>query len=112
MNVLFICSKNKWRSPTAENIFRRYDGVSARSAGTSRKSRRQVRVTDIRWADLIFVMEEKHMSRMRADFRGELKHKTVHVLDIPDEYGLMDPELIDLITGAVMPVIDAALYGG
>ncbi|NYN06569.1 phosphotyrosine protein phosphatase, partial [Salmonella enterica subsp. enterica serovar Typhimurium] len=24
MNVLFICSRNQWRSPTAEQVFRRY----------------------------------------------------------------------------------------
>lgn len=109
MNVLFICSQNKWRSLTAESIFRRYDGIATRSAGTSRKARRQVNVADIQWADLIFAMEEKHFSRMRANFRDELKHKTVHVLDIPDDYKFMDPELIDLITEIVTPIIDAGL---
>jgi hypothetical protein len=51
MNILFICSMNKWRSPTGEAIFRRHDGLNTRSAGTSRKARRQVNVTDLRWAD-------------------------------------------------------------
>ncbi len=97
---------NKWRSPTGEAIFRRRDGVSARSAGTSRKARRQVTVKDIRWADVIFAMEEKHLSRLRADFRGEVRHKAIHVLDIPDDYQFMDPELIDLISDAVKPMIE------
>ena len=111
MNLLFVCSKNKWRSPTGENVFRSFDGVPARSVGTSRQARRHVSVVDIRWADIIFAMEEKHLSRMRGDFRGELKHKNVHVLDILDEYQFMDPELVDLILDAVTPLIDGALSG-
>ncbi len=106
MNLLFVCSMNQWRSPTAENIFRRLEGISARSAGTSRKARRQIKLDDIRWANMIFVMEEKHLSRLRGDFRGELRHKDAHVLDIPDQYRYMDPELIDLLQTAVSPWID------
>lgn len=107
MNVLFICSMNKWRSPTAETVFRRQEGVNTHSAGTSRKARRQVNITDIRWADLICVMEEKHLSRLRADFRGEVKQKATYILDIPDDYQFMDPELVDLITDGVRPILDA-----
>ena len=106
MNILFVCSMNKWRSPTGEAIFRQYNGVNTRSAGISRKARRQVRVADICWADLICVMEEEHLSRLRADFRGEIKHKATHVLDIPDDYQFMDPELVALIKDAVGPMID------
>ena len=108
MNILFICSMNKWRSPTGEAIFRRYDGVNTRSAGTSRKARRQVNLSDIGWADVICVMEEKHQSRLRAEFRGDVKHKAIHVLDIPDDYQFMDPELVDLIRDAVEPMIEEA----
>lgn len=111
MNILFICSMNKWRSPTGEAIFRQHNRVNARSAGTSRKARQQVKLADIQWADLICVMEEKHLSRLRADFRGEVKHKTIHVLDIPDDYQFMDPELVDLISAAVEPMIDPADEG-
>lgn len=109
INVLFICSQNKWLSPTGERIFRRYDGVTTRSTGTSRNARRHINIADIRWADLILVMEEKHLSRIKADFRGEVKHKNIHVLDIPDDYQFMDPELVDLITDSVTPLIDAIL---
>ena len=109
MNILFVCSMNRWRSPTGEAIFRRWDGVNARSAGTSPKARRQVKLADLQWADMIFVMEEKHLSRLRNDFRGELKHKVLRVLDIPDDYQFMDPELVDLINDAVAPHIDGSI---
>jgi len=105
MNILFVCSMNKWRSPTGEAIFRKHAGVNTRSVGTSRKARRQVKLTDIQWADMIYVMEEKHQSRLRADFRDDMKYKTIHVLDIPDDYQFMDPELVDLIYDAVSPMI-------
>ena len=97
MNVLFVCSRNQWRSPTAEHVWRRTPGVSVRSAGTSRTARRRLTVADIRWADLILVMEEKHKSRIQADFRDETRYKNLIVLDIPDDYKFMDPELTALL---------------
>jgi len=108
LHVLFICSRNQWRSPTAEAIYRKAPGLAVRSAGTARAARRQVKLTDIRWADLILVMEDKHASRLRAEFRQDLRHKALHVLDIPDDYGFMDPELVDLLGSVVDPLIDAA----
>ncbi len=71
--------------------------VSARSAGTSRSARRRVSVGDIRWADVILEMEEKHKSRLRAESRQEVSHKELHVLDIPDGCGFMDPELVEIM---------------
>jgi hypothetical protein len=68
-NVLFICSRNQWRSPTAEAIWRKHPLLAVRSAGTSPNARRKVSVADIRWADVIFVMEEKHKSRLVAEFK-------------------------------------------
>ncbi len=51
MNVLFVCSKNQWRSPTAAAIFKNNAQINARSAGTSATARRVVNARDIRWAD-------------------------------------------------------------
>ncbi len=92
-----MCSKNQWRSPTAEALFRKDPLFSARSAGTSRSARHTVSVKDIDWADIIFVMEEKHKSRFKADLRRVLEHKLLHVVDIPDDYHFMDPELIKIL---------------
>ncbi|HYQ31230.1 MAG TPA: hypothetical protein VER04_28550 [Polyangiaceae bacterium] len=105
-NVLFICSKNQWRSPTAEAVWRKHPQLSVRSAGTSSTARRKVSVDDVRWADVIFVMEEKHKSRLLAEFTTTIEHKTLHVLDIPDDYKYMDPELVEQLQESV-----AALLG-
>ena len=106
-NILFICSRNQWRSPTGEQVWKKHPALNVRSAGTSPKARIRVSAKDIQWADVIFVMEEKHLSRLQADFRGEIKHKSTHILDIPDDYQFMDPELVELIHDAVEPMIDA-----
>ena len=104
-NVLFVCSMNKWRSPTGEEVFRKEPGLSVRSAGTVRGAKRTISLADIRWADVIFVMEQKHQSRLRARFRDELRYKPVHVLDIPDDYRYMDPDLVELIRAKVTPLL-------
>lgn len=104
-NLLFVCSRNKWRSPTAERVFSRTPDLGVRSGGTSPNARRQVSHADIVWADLILVMEQKHRSRLMAQFSRAMQYKTVHVLDIPDEYEFMDPELIALFEQVVPPLL-------
>lgn len=101
INALFICSRNQWRSPTAEQMWRKNPLVSARSAGTSPSARHKVSIDDIRWANVILVMEEKHKSRLTAEFSRLLESKPVHVLDIPDDYKYMDPELIEMLEQSV-----------
>lgn len=109
VNVLFICSRNQWRSPTGEQVWRGHAGVHVRSAGTSRSARRRVTVADFRWADLILVMEDKHKSRIKAEFREETRFKDLHVLDIPDDYQFMDPELVELLRDKCAPLIRARM---
>ncbi|NUT85500.1 phosphotyrosine protein phosphatase [Pseudomonas corrugata] len=104
-NLLFVCSRNQWRSPTGETIWRRRPGFSARSAGTSPNARKPIGPADIRWADVIFVMECKHEHRLRAEYARLLEHKQLHVLDIPDDYRFMDPELVDMLEQAVTPYL-------
>lgn len=100
-NLLFIRSRNQWRSPTAEAIWRRRPGYEARSAGTSPNARNPIGPADIRWADIIFVMEYKHANRLRAEFARLLEHKRLHILDIPDDYRFMDPELMEMLEDMV-----------
>ena len=104
--LLFICSRNQWRSPTAENVFRRHPSVEVRSAGTSAKARRTVSVSDLQWADEIIVMESKHKQTLRAKFDRSLLRRDIHVLNIPDEYQFMDPELVQLLLDVVEPILE------
>ena len=96
-NLLFICSRNQWRSPTAEKIYSRDPRVNVRSAGTSPRAKRTVNAKDLQWADLIFVMEYKHKDRLKAEYNRVLQYKKIIVLDIPDDYLYMDEELVEVL---------------
>lgn len=107
-NVLFVCSRNQWRSPTAEAVWRKHPQLNVRSAGTSPRARKTVSADDIAWADVVFVMEEKHRQRLEAAFPGHLSHKSVHVLGIPDDYKYMDPELVEELLASVGALLGLA----
>ena len=100
-NILFVCSRNQWRSPTAEKVYSKDPRIHVRSAGTSPRAKRTVNTKDITWAELIFVMEHKHKDRLKVQYSKLLQHKRVIVLDIPDEYQYMDEELVGLIEASV-----------
>jgi predicted protein tyrosine phosphatase len=108
LNVLFVCSRNQWRSPTAEHVWRRDSRVNARSAGTSASARRVVSEADIAWADVILVMEQKHKQRLMAEHRQAMTHKRLHVPDIPDDYRYLDPELMELVDAPVAALLGLA----
>lgn len=94
-NLLFICSKNQWRSPTAELLFKGHTRHKARSAGTSDKARIRISQKLVDWADVIFFMERKH--KEMATGRFELTGKILITLDIEDVYPFADEELIAIL---------------
>ncbi|WP_171654976.1 low molecular weight protein tyrosine phosphatase family protein [Paenibacillus foliorum] len=106
MQLLFICSRNKWRSLTAEKIFDKRNGYDVKSAGTEESARIRVTEGHIGWADLIFVMEKKHLRRLRDKFKTEIMNKTIICLDIPDDYQFMDDELIEILELRVSEYIE------
>jgi len=105
LNSLFICSRNQWRSPTAERIFAVGYGIATRSAGTSKHAKHTISLKDIAWADMIFVMEQKHKQNIKEKFPQPLQHKKVIVLDSPDEYPYMDAALIELLKESMLPYL-------
>jgi predicted protein tyrosine phosphatase len=94
-NLLFICSKNQWRSPTAELLFKNHPLHHARSAGTSDKARIRVSQKLIDWADVLFFMERKHLDIVKQRFNTN--SQTIIVLDIEDNYQFNDPELVEIL---------------
>lgn len=97
MNILFVCSANKLRSPTAEAVFDGRHGIVARSAGTNSDAPWPIEPDLIEWADVIFAMETYHINTIRRRFRAHLKDKKLICLDIPDDYDYMDPALVQLL---------------
>ena len=101
MKILFLCSQNKRRSLTAEKYFDGYNVHQVRSAGTENNSRIKVTEGLISWADMIFCMEKKNLRRIKDRYGLALADKNVICLNIPDEYGFMDEELIALLDSSV-----------
>lgn len=95
--LLFVCSRNLWRSPTAESLFRQHPRYEARSAGTENSARIKLTAGHVGWADMIFCMEKKHAARVTEKFNEELGDKPLVVLRIPDDYQFMDPALLELL---------------
>jgi protein-tyrosine phosphatase len=105
MNILFVCSRNEWRSPTAETIYKDHDFINAKSAGTSPSARIKINLKHMDWADLIFVMEKKHRQLLEQRFGNNLDRQKIIVLNIPDEYQYMDEELIEELQSKVAPYL-------
>ena len=97
---------NKWRSPTAERIYRDTPWVNVRSAGTSSKANHHVSDKDLKWADLIIAMEWKHVQRLRADFPEEIRYVNIQTLDVEDHYTYMHPKLIEELKASIDPILD------
>jgi len=106
--LLFICSRNKVRSLTAERLFEGHSAYDARSAGTQPASRIHVTEGHLQWADLIFVMEKSHLQRLQMRFPEVIDAKKVISLHIPDEYEFMDPSLVDELCAKLAPYVDVS----
>ena len=96
-----MCSRNKKRSKTAEEIFKGRHGIIVKSAGTEPSARIKVTEGLIGWADIIFVMEKKHSDILRQRFPDLVVSKPIHCLGIPDEYEFMDEDLVAMLEAAV-----------
>lgn len=95
--ILFVCGRNKWRSPTAEALYRDDERVDVRSVGIRSSAHRRITLADLEWADLVLVMEANHRSWILSQFLDLERGPRLASLDIPDEYQFMDEELVERI---------------
>lgn len=96
-NLLFLCARNRLRSPTAERVFGSWPGVETASAGLAPDAEELVTADHLEWADIVFVMERTHRAKLQRRFKAHLKRARVICLDIPDNYDFMQPELVTLL---------------
>jgi len=107
--VLFICSRNRLRSPTAEQLYSETPNLEVASAGLNNEAEVTVTPELLDWADLIFVMEQNHRTKLSRTFRDSLRNKRVISLDIPDDYDFMEPALILLLKQKLTPFLGPPL---
>jgi predicted protein tyrosine phosphatase len=103
--VLFLCSRNRLRSPTAEQVFGAWPGLAVDSAGLADDAETVLSAEQLAWAELIVVMEAAHRRRLQARHRSQLRGKKVICVDIPDHYAFMQPELVALLLKKAGPLL-------
>ncbi|WP_366555335.1 low molecular weight protein tyrosine phosphatase family protein [Aquibaculum sediminis] len=103
MRILFVCTVNRLRSPTAEDVFRDRPGIEVISAGTDSDSQRPLTKALVASADMIFAMESHHRERIRKKFKQRPPDNRIITLNIPDEYERGDPELVTLLKEKIEP---------
>jgi predicted protein tyrosine phosphatase len=95
--ILFVCSRNRRRSLTAETIFKSEPAWEVRSAGTEESARIKVTAGHLGWADVIVVMEKRHKERLQQKYPEELAVKSCVCLFISDDCEFMDSMLIEIL---------------
>lgn len=100
--MLFVCSQNRLRSPTAEQVFANHQQMECSSAGTNHDAENPLTSELVEWAEIIFVMEKAHRNKVARKFKRHLGGKRIICLDIPDDYDYMDPMLIQLLRARVL----------
>lgn len=91
--ILFVCSANQQRSPTAEALYKEDPRFEVKSAGTSELAKNSVDAEMLKWADIVVVMEHRHARIIRDRFPSALQSVRLTVLDIPDVFEYMDSVL-------------------
>ena len=92
---------NRWRSPTAEQVFSEHPGIECTSAGLNHGAENPLTAELVAWAGLIFVMERGHKTKLSSAFKAYLRGKRVVCLHIADNYKFMDPALVNLLHNKV-----------
>jgi len=110
LKILFICAMNKQRSVTAERLYRNDARLDVRSAGVRSEAKRRVGDADLKWADIVFVMEREHKQWITMRFE-DLDLPQIDVLDVPDDFEVMDPQLQEMLKSLLDPEIEQLLSG-
>lgn len=104
--LLFLCSRNQWRSPAAESLLKGDPRYDVRSAGTANGARIKVTACHLGWADRVFCMERKHADAIREKFPEECAGLPIIVLRVPDDYPSEDdPALHEHLRAALAPYL-------
>jgi len=104
LKILVVCSRNRLRSPTAENMYRGDPRVEIHSAGISQKAIHHISAKDVNWAEIILCMEIKQKKYIQKTF-NKVKLPNIKVLNIPDEYEYMSPELIEFLKNDIEEIL-------
>ena len=97
MKILFVCSANIDRSPTAELLYSGRSDLEVKSAGVSDYAMTPISLELVKWADIILCMERKHKNKIEKLFSAVMENKVIDSLDVPDIYRYMNINLVNII---------------
>jgi predicted protein tyrosine phosphatase len=102
--ILFVCTANRDRSRTAEDLYREDPRYEVRSAGTAPFATTPIDPDLLRWADRVFVMCERldqHHTQIRLRFPSVIR--PVVDLDVEDRWPRDHPQLVELLLKKLIP---------
>ena len=113
MNILFVCTSNRDRSPSLERYFKQFYPVHQyRSAGvnryfTTKKQTHYITPEDLEWADRIVCAETVHHQCLVRDFGPDMVDKRVICLNLGEyEQGDVGQEYLDKAVEKVSKIVD------
>jgi predicted protein tyrosine phosphatase len=102
--ILFVCTANVDRSPTAESLYAGDPRYEVLSAGVAPYAVVSIDQRILEWADRIFVMNESHdRHKSRIAERFPRLERPVIDLDIEDRWYRGDPELVAILLERLLP---------
>ncbi len=106
--ILFVCTANVDRSPTAQELYQDDERYEVRSAGVAPFATEPLTRDLLLWADRVFVMnerEDQHRTLIRIRF-PDVDRPLVD-LDVEDRWRRGDPELVGLLLRRLRPHLGA-----
>jgi|JFJP01.1.fsa_nt_gi predicted protein tyrosine phosphatase len=100
VKLLFVCSQNRLRSPTAEILFDN-ERFETDSAGLNEDANQLITVDLLLWSDIIFCMEKSHKKKLSKLLKHYNIDRQLICLNIPDEFEFLESGLIELLNKKV-----------
>jgi predicted protein tyrosine phosphatase len=97
--ILFVCTANIDRSPTAEHLYKYHPELEVKSAGTALYGFAELPVSLelIMWADVILCMTERQKHFIEHEFSDIISDKIIDELDVQDNYRYMNIQLQNIL---------------
>lgn len=103
--VLFVCTQNRVRSLTAEQVYRGRPDLEVRSAGIAEYAGVPLTQELFDWADEVFVFSRRQRKVVEKRYRHVARGKRVVCLHLPDRFEYKSPKLILKLTSKLGPYL-------
>ena len=97
--VLFVCTENRVRSLTAQQMYGGRPDLEVQSAGISEYARVPLTQDLFEWADEVFVFSKRQQKALETRYRDSFNAKPVICLHLPDRFQFNRPKLVIKLTG-------------